>query len=625
MIHNGNDGFIRNVYRQERRRFTFRTRRRRLKRLIGLVCLLAGWQLYAQRPALKFIYPRENQTVTAVDSAFVIGNVPPGSRLWINGIPVSVYENGAFLAFLPVSSGPFIFQGVALMGEDTLKAERRITVPERLHTWPLDSLGLDSSFVMPRDSVWAIPGDVVEVSFKGTPGCQAFFDIDGIAWGLPMAERRPSMDYVTGDAVFGDLEVDTAFVQGIYTGLYQVQPWDYGKTASIGFHLKSGEDSVHMTAPGPLTVINSPIPRMGILTAETVIARPAPGQAYTWFLPKGVRVRIAGRHGSWVRTLLGGVQEAWIPEGSYKLLPAGTPLPREIVRVVRKEFLGDKTRISIPLQNRIPFHIQQSVDPPALRLTLYGVWSDTDWIPGDSDDPVVRGITWRQVASHVYELEILLNQEQQWGYGARYDQSTLQIDIKTGPDIAGWPSSPLKGRTICLDPGHKPGTGAVGPMGIEEQEVNLAVAVALKDLLGKAGAQVIMTREQEEEILLAARPRLAAAVNADALISIHFNAVPDNVNPWNHNGSSTYYYQPMSRRLAEYIHSEVLRELGLPDFGLFYANLALVRPTEMVAVLTEEAFIIHPEHEALLVKPEYQKRCARAIYRGLVRFFKENR
>jgi N-acetylmuramoyl-L-alanine amidase len=68
-----------------------------------------------------------------------------------------------------------------------------------------------------------------------------------------------------------------------------------------------------------------------------------------------------------------------------------------------------------------------------------------------------------------------------------------------------------------------------------------------------------------------------------------------------------------------------LKLLRLPDFGIYYANLALCRPTQMPAVLTEEAFMMIPEQEMMLARPEFQQKCARAIFKGLERFLKESR
>ncbi|NIM96863.1 MAG: hypothetical protein GTO24_01895, partial [candidate division Zixibacteria bacterium] len=74
---------------------------------------------------------------------------------------------------------------------------------------------------------------------------------------------------------------------------------------------------------------------------------------------------------------------------------------------------------------------------------------------------------------------------------------------------------------------------------------------------------------------------------------------------------------------AREIQSELLKRLKLPDFGIYYGNLALTRPSQMVAVLVEGAFMMIPEQEELLKSDKFQKKCAVAIYRGLRNFIEE--
>ncbi len=580
----------------------------------------------AEQSRIHIVYPKENQIVDARDSTFIYGSVTPGANLRINDHSIRVYQNGAFLAYLPVSSGEFVFRCCSVLDGDTTMVERQVQIPRLQQSFPDDSLGFDTSYVFPRISSILKPGDLFEVSIKGTPDCQAFFDIEGLAWGIPMTEPLSSYTSYAEDLIFSTLTVDTSRTSGIYTGIYQIQPWDMVQEAEVTFHLVDDRsDTVSIQAKGQLTVDHSVIPVIAELTAETTVARPGPEQAYTWFLPEGVQVWITGREGDWWRIQLGEGQEAWIPDGSFNMLPRGTSVPQSIVRVIRTKQLEDGVRVLIPLDIRLPFHIQQRINPPSLILTLYGVWSDTDWIPQDVSDPMIRDIRWHQVSNRVYMIEITFHEEQQWGYDVRYNRSTLEVDIKRKPDIAGWPGSPFKNIVICLDPGHRPDLGAVGSTGLAERDVNMGVALHLKEMLESKGALVVMTREGGQGIDLRARSKLADVVNADILVSIHFNSVPDGTNPWKHNGSSTYYYHPMSRRLATLIHQEVLKELELPDMGVYYADLALCRTTQMVAVLTEEAFMIIPEQEMLLAQPDYQKRCAKAILKGLDNFLKENR
>ena len=72
-------------------------------------------------------------------------------------------------------------------------------------------------------------------------------------------------------------------------------------------------------------------------------------------------------------------------------------------------------------------------------------------------------------------------------------------------------ASVLRGRKIVLDPGHGgffPGTMGVG--GLTEKEVNLGVALVLRDLLVAGGAQVTMTRDTDRDFLTPADSSLKA-------------------------------------------------------------------------------------------------------------------
>jgi N-acetylmuramoyl-L-alanine amidase len=173
-----------------------------------------------------------------------------------------------------------------------------------------------------------------------------------------------------------------------------------------------------------------------------------------------------------------------------------------------------------------------------------------------------------------------------------------------------------------LDPGHSPDLGAVGPTRLYEKDVNLWIAHKVRKVLEENGAKVIQTRYGHEPVELYDRPGAAVDFDADMLISIHNNALPDGVNPFENNGTSTYYYHPQSKPLAEAIQKKLMEKTGLPDFGVYYGNLALTRPSEMLAVLVECAFMMIPEQEAMLKNREFQQKCAEGIYEGICEFLR---
>ncbi|HAI87616.1 MAG TPA: N-acetylmuramoyl-L-alanine amidase, partial [Firmicutes bacterium] len=82
-------------------------------------------------------------------------------------------------------------------------------------------------------------------------------------------------------------------------------------------------------------------------------------------------------------------------------------------------------------------------------------------------------------------------------------------------------SSPVFGRTVLIDPGHG-GTdpGSVRD-GVFEKDLNLDMALKLKQLLAESGAQVVMTRDSDCSVQLSDRSRMANELMPDAVISIH--------------------------------------------------------------------------------------------------------
>ena len=207
-----------------------------------------------------------------------------------------------------------------------------------------------------------------------------------------------------------------------------------------------------------------------------------------------------------------------------------------------------------------------------------------------------------------------------WGYRTRWDRGDLLLEIRRPPAIDR--DAPLRGRFIVVDPGHPP-AGATGPTGLREAQANLGVGLALRDLLVAAGARVVMTRVSDSAVDLFPRTKLADTLDAELLVSIHNNALPDGVNPFTNNGTSVFYNHPQSVPLAMAVDRALVARLGLRNLGVGRGDLALVRPTWMPAILTEGLFMMLPDQEAALRSPEGQQLYARGVYEGIRDFLKQ--
>lgn len=177
----------------------------------------------------------------------------------------------------------------------------------------------------------------------------------------------------------------------------------------------------------------------------------------------------------------------------------------------------------------------------------------------------------------------------------------------------------LEGKTIVIDAGHGGADpGAIGVSGLTRESYNtLFVAQDVQQLLERAGARVVMTRNEDRFVSLDSRVSIANDVGADIFISIHNDSNPNA----SIRGVTTYYYTAQSQRLAEVMQDALAGGLGARSVGAWQRPFLVVRGPWMPAVLVELGFLTNRIDEQLLADPLYRYRAAEAIYKGVVTYF----
>jgi len=108
--------------------------------------------------------------------------------------------------------------------------------------------------------------------------------------------------------------------------------------------------------------------------------------------------------------------------------------------------------------------------------------------------------------------------------GRAGDGFLVRTPCGNAAEVSG--GDPIDGTRVVLDPGHGGPfeTGAWGPNGLGEDELNLTLSRAILAELSRRGISAAATRTGDYGTLLSVRAALADAVGAEMLISLHHNA-----------------------------------------------------------------------------------------------------
>ncbi|RLL47991.1 N-acetylmuramoyl-L-alanine amidase [Oceanobacillus piezotolerans] len=176
-------------------------------------------------------------------------------------------------------------------------------------------------------------------------------------------------------------------------------------------------------------------------------------------------------------------------------------------------------------------------------------------------------------------------------------------------------------KTIIIDAGHGGhDVGAIGATGTYEKDFAYFTATELEKELSALGANVMLTRPEDEFVSLAARVSFSNISNADAFISIHYNSFTEQPQV---TGIETFYYHNQDKALAEHIQREVIKATDGKDRGVGSGDLYVIRQNFIPSVLVELGFISNTETEAKLLTKAYQNKLVSGIVNGLGRYFSE--
>ena len=377
-----------------------------------------------------------------------------------------------------------------------------------------------------------------------------------------------------------------------------------------------------------------------------------------------------------------------------------SPALRELVGKVRSDdpfIAGVRVGQNQPRVVRLVIDLKQTVAPQQLVLAPVAAYQHRlvlDLYPTEARDPLLALINEREAAAGQAERGI---DDTLGAFIARIEQpAPVSAQPATGPlrPAPAAPQPPAPGGqqmtaapahtplpadeqrridrlvVVAIDPGHGgEDPGAIGPTGLREKDVVLAVSLKLRDRINSVpGMRAMLTRDADYFVPLGERVRKARRVQADLFVSIHADAffTPEargaSVFALSSTGASSAAARWMANKEnaadvvggvntvavkdAQVLRAmldmstdaqikdslkigrEVLERIGkvgaLHKRSVEQAGFAVLKAPDIPSILVETAFISNPSEEAKLRSDDYQDQLVEALHTGIRRYFARN-
>ena len=179
------------------------------------------------------------------------------------------------------------------------------------------------------------------------------------------------------------------------------------------------------------------------------------------------------------------------------------------------------------------------------------------------------------------------------------------------------------GPIIAIDPGP----GGEKDWGTtkgehREKNINLAIALFLRDILEERGYRTYMIREDDSAVENKLRSGLAKENGASLYVSIHQNSLEEENDAGR--GAEVWYcdlFDTKDAELAQCVLDELTAFAGMRNRGIKLSNkLIVLKENTLPACLVECGFMSSPTEREMLLTEDYQKKIAEGIANGIQKF-----
>ncbi|NLO41022.1 MAG: family 10 glycosylhydrolase [Ruminiclostridium sp.] len=549
---------------------------------------------------VSFSRPLENLR-TSYSQFYLNGASDPGKPLFLNGEPVKNRSiQGYFGVLVSLAYGDNTFTVTQGSFSDTRVIHRIQPEAEK----PMQSADIPQSSVYPQNQEYRAPGEKLTLSCKAPVGSAVTVELSGKKYTMTAGKSS----YKTG---LYPVTYTYTYTLPTYTGTPRVI--DLGAPV---YKMSYKETTKTIKAPASIGVIMDGAPYYAQVTADTFTYR-APdtsGGGY-YELYSGMTDYVTGLTGNFAR----------MSNGQYVLKRTLKITSEVAIKPVIKaaEYIPGEKWDTLRLKTDGSPAAYVSSDDKALHIHIPGASSAE--MPVLPEESLFSSMTLTNKGYFSLYTLNLKNGRNLEGFIIEKTEDGLEIQFKRRV-YAAKGDKPLSGISIMVDPGHGGDeTGAIGLLGLKysEKDMNLDNGFRLKAELEALGATVLMTRTTDLDLSLADRLIASKQARPDMFISIHANAMADNVDMTQYFGFSTYHREAHSRLLSQIILDHTITTLGRKSQGIHQKNFYVVKGTWAPSMLFECGFVPNPVEFEWLTDEAGQKELMKTIAQAIVKYFSE--
>lgn len=219
--------------------------------------------------------------------------------------------------------------------------------------------------------------------------------------------------------------------------------------------------------------------------------------------------------------------------------------------------------------------------------------------------------------------------------------------IPSNREVVSYVWNNVQRPMVVIDAGHGGvDGGAESADGVIEKDVNLKIAMLLKERLEDEGIGVVMTREDENGLYgqsqegsirtlktrdMHERKRIIDETSADLTVSIHLNSFTQDLSV---KGAQVFYpsagdaaISEKSREAAEVIQAELNKEINeeraRTEMGK--DDVFLLKNVTAPIIIAECGFLSNADEKEKLKAESWQKRIAETLEKGICKFLENQK